>query len=252
MAVNPYLSIHTTGYAPTHDLYEGMVIENIQISGQDFYYIPRELSPSFDQIFGEDPLSSFSKYAIIECYLESTTGWGGEQEILSKFNFEVRNTTTLVVSRKRFGEVCAPIVPTGRNEKLKYRPCEGDLFYLPFSKSLFEIKFVDDENPVFYQLSKKYIWSIRCELVQLNNERFTTGIPDIDAFGEGLDRLNMGIVMEDGSYLVQEVGGIFIDESYTIGEPYDERVNFGDNDVIKQEFMDILNFSADNPFAERF
>jgi len=119
--------------------------------------------------------------------------------------------------------------------------------------SLFEIKFVDDENPVFYQLSKKYTWSLRCELVQLNNERFTTGIPDIDLYGEGLDRLNMGIVMEDGSYLIQEgEGGIFIDESYTVGEPYMEQTNFGDNDLIKQEFMEILNFDANNPFADRF
>ena len=252
MATNPYLSVHTYGYAPSITLYENMIIENIQISGQDFYYIPRELSPSLDQIFGEDVLSSFSKYAIIEAGIESVSGWGGSQELVSKFGFEVRNTTTLIMSRKRFGEVCTPIVPDNRPEVLRTRPCEGDLFYLPFSNSLMEIKFVDDENPVFYQLSKKYTWSIRCELVQLNNESFTTGIPEIDVFGINLNRLNSSITLEDGANLVYENGGVILDESYTVGEPYTEQVNFGDNDVIKKEFMDILNFNAQNPFSESF
>jgi Virus neck protein len=250
--LNPYLSSNTTGYAPSQDLYESLMIENIQISGQNYYYIPRILSSATDQIFGEDSLSSFEKCAQIEMYLSDFSGWGGEQEMISKFGFEVRNTATLTISRKRFQEEIYPITPDNRAESLKVRPCEGDLIYAPFSGSMFEIKFVDDENPIFYQLNKKHVWALRCELVQLNNERFNTGVPEIDAFGINLNRLNSTTIQENGDGIMLENGGSLIDEDFTVGTSYTEEVNYGDNDIIKKEFMDIMNFSADNPFSEKF
>jgi hypothetical protein len=252
MALNPYLSVHTKGYPTAQNLYESMLIENIQISGDDYYYIPRELSSRMDNIFGEDVLSSFSAYAILEMYLSDFTGYGGEQEMISKFGIEVRNTATFLVSRKRYGEVVVPILPEGRNAAVKWRPCEGDLIYVPVSKSLFEIKFCDDESPAFYQLSKKYIWSLRCELVQLNNEKFTTGVPDIDVFNINLDRLNTGINQEDGFSILCEDGGVMLDEDYVISQAYTEELGFGNNDDIKKEFMEIMNFDEKNPFSERF
>jgi hypothetical protein len=129
MALNPYLSVHTLGYATGQDLYENMMIENIQISGQNYYYIPRTLSTKFDQIFGEDVLSSFDSYAEIEMYLLDVSGLGGESEMISKFGFEIRDTASFILSRKRYREVVVPIVPESRHEKLKWRPCEGDLIY---------------------------------------------------------------------------------------------------------------------------
>ncbi len=250
--LNPYLSSNTLGFAPSQDLYESLVIENIQISGQNYYYIPRNLSESLDSIFGEDVLSSFSKYAEIEMYCLDFTGWGGEQEMISKFGFEIRNTATFIISRKRFQEEVFPITPDNRPDVLKNRPCEGDLIYVPFSKSLMEIKFCDDENPVFYQLNKKYVWSLRCELVQLNNERFNTGIDEIDVFGTNLDRLNTSLIQENGFTILCEDGGTMLDESYEVSEPYTEERGYGENDDIKKEFMDIMNFDSNNPFAERF
>ena len=250
--LNPYLSSNTTGYAPTQNLYESLVIENIQISGQNYYYIPRILSAATDQIFGEDGLSTFEKAAQIEMYLSDFSGWGGEQEMISKFGFEVRNTATLTISRKRFQEEIYPITPDNRPENLKVRPCEGDFIYAPFSGSLLEIKFVDDEAPVFYQMNKKYTWSLRCELAQLNNERFNTGVPDIDAFGINLDRLNSATMQETGDGIMLEDGGTLIDEDFTVAEPYTEDVNYGNNVELKKEFMDIMNFDAKNPFSERF
>jgi len=251
--INPYLTSATTGYAPTQDLYESLIIENIQISGQNYYYIPRTLSTKFDQIFGEDVLSSFQSYAEIEMYLSDVTGYGGESEMLSKFGMEIRDTASFVISRKRYHDAVVPIIPSDRNEKIKYRPCEGDLIFAPFSKSLFEIKFVEDEAPSFYQLNKKFVWSLRCELVQLNNEKFSTGNQEVDSmFNINLDRLNTGILMENGFAILCEDGGVLLDESYQVSSPFDDVIGFGDNDAIKKEFMEIMNFSADNPFGEKF
>lgn len=251
--INPYLTNATTGYNPTQDLYEGLIIENIQISGQNYIYIPRTLSTKFDQIFGEDVLSSFESYAEIEMYVSDVTGYGGESEMLSKFGMEIRDTATFVISRKRYTEVVVPIVPADRHEKLKWRPCEGDLIYAPFSASLFELKFVEDESPSFYQLNKKFVWSLRCELVQLNNEKFNTGNQEVDdKFNLNFDRLNTGILLENGFNILCEDGGVMLDESYEVSLPVNDMIGFGDNDAIKKEFMDIMNFSADNPFGEKF
>lgn len=251
--INPYLSGKLTGYAPTQDLYESLIIENIQISGLDVVYIPRTISAEFDQIFGEDVLSSFDTHAIIEMYLADINSYGGESEVLSKFGMEIRDTATFVVSRKRYGEVVVPIVPNDRNEAVKWRPNEGDLIYMPVSKSLMEIKFVEDEFPGFYQLGKKYVWSLRCELMQLNNEKFNTGVDEVDlTFNANVDRLNFNILTEDGYSLLTEDGGCILLEEYTEGTPYTDISNYGDNSKIKEEFMDIMNFSSDNPFNERF
>ena len=251
MTTNSYLRPQQ-GYNTEQNLYESMVIENIQISGNDLKYIPRTLSDSFDQIFGEDILSSFDSYATIEMWLSDFSGYGGESEMLSKFGMEIRDTATFMVSRKRFVEECTPIVPESRDASVKDRPCEGDLIYVPFSKSLFEIKFVEDEYPGFYQLNKKYIWALRCELVQLNNENFNTGINEVDdVFGNNLNRLTLSILAEDGSYILAEDGGRLLDESYVVGDPYNELLGYGDNDVLKKEFLEIINFDANNPFNER-
>jgi hypothetical protein len=249
--LNNYFTSHNRGDAGEQDLYEGMIIESIQMTGQEYYYIPRKLSDRFDQIFGEDVLSSFDNYASIEMWLENFSGYGGESEMLSKFGMEIRDTASFIVSRKRFTETVVPILPADRNQNIKWRPCEGDLIYVPFSQSLFEIKFVEDEYPGFYQLKKKYVWSLRCELVQLNNENFNTGLAEIDSvFGQNINRLNNTITMEDSSALMWEDGGSILNDEYEVAIPYHDLLGYGENSVIKQEFVDIMSFSENDPFNE--
>lgn len=253
MATNPYITTHEKSYKPTQNLYENMIIESIQIAGNDYYYIPRELSDKVDQIFGEDVLSSFNSYAKIEMFLENLTGYGGESEMMARFGMEIRDTASFIISRKRFTEIVVPIVPTTRNEKVKWRPCEGDLIYAPFSQSLFEVKFVEDEYPGFYQLKKKYVWALRCETVQLNNEKFNTGIDEIDDFfGQNINRLDNKIGLENGFAFVCEDGGNIILDTYTVAEQYNDIIGYGDNDAIKKEFTEIMNFDQNNPFNELF
>jgi hypothetical protein len=61
------------------------------------------------------------------------------------------------MARKRFAEEVTMADPT------LIRPREGDLIYFPLSKSLFEINFVEHENP-FYPLGKLYSYQITAEL----------------------------------------------------------------------------------------
>lgn len=250
MTTNTYLHPQQ-GYSFEQDLYEGVIIENIQISGTDIQYIPRTISGDFSQIFGEDVLSSFDSYATIEMWLADFSVYGGESEMLSKFGMEVRDTATFIVSCKRYREEVEPIVPASRPEAAKFRPCEGDLIYVPFSHSLFEIRFVEDKFPAFYQLNKQYVWALRCELVQLNNDKFNTGLAEVDdTFGKLGNRLDASILAENGVYILTEDGGRLLDETYTVSEPNADNKGYGDNKAIKEEFLKIINFDVNNPFAE--
>jgi hypothetical protein len=251
MAVNSYFHSTENGYASEQDLVERMNIEAIQISGQNYIYIPRTIN-KLDKIFGEDVLSSFDSYAEIEMYLLDFQGTGGQSEILSKFGMEIQDTASFIVARKRFTEVVVPIVPATRDPKVAWRPNEGDLIYAKHSKSLFVIMFVEDEEPGYYQLNKKYVWTLRTELVQLNNEKFETGYEEVDAyFGTNLNRLDMAFALENGSgnIVLEGPGGYVLLEDYVVSKEYDDARGYGDNDAIKQEFVKIMNFDSKNPFA---
>jgi hypothetical protein len=251
MATNSYFR-STIGVPSEQNIYENMIIESIKIAGYDFIYIPRTLN-KFDQLFGEDVLSSFESYVPIEMWIEDFSGYGGESEMLAKFGMEIRDTATFMISRKRFKETVSPIFPASRNAAVMDRPNEGDLIFAPFSKSLFEIKFVEDEYPGFYQLGKKYIWALRCELVQLNNEKFKTGNADIDEyFGTNINRLDHRILNENGDVWTLEAGGTILSEDYLESKPFDEMIGYGDMDIIKKEFSEIMDFTEDSPFGENF
>ncbi|HIJ11496.1 TPA: hypothetical protein HA278_05555, partial [Candidatus Woesearchaeota archaeon] len=139
MSKNPYFKHQQS----EKNLIEDITIESIKIHGYDMVYIPRTLVGE-DTIFGEDAISKFIDGNVIEMYIESVDGFQGEGDFISKFGLQIRDSVDLVVSKKRF------------EQSLLYQsdikvPREGDLIYFPLSKGLFEIKFVEHENP-FYQL----------------------------------------------------------------------------------------------------
>jgi hypothetical protein len=250
MPVNPYFQNANTGYASEQNLVEDLNIEAIEIAGLDVIDIPRTIN-KLDKIFGEDVLSSFDSYASIPMYILDFQGSGGQSEMLAKFGMEIRDTISFLVSRKRYKEIVVPIVPSSRDAKVVWRPNEGDLIFLPFSKSLYQIMFVEDEEPSFYQLSKKYVWTLRAELIQFNNETFATGHEEVDAYYmANLNRLDMCILLEDGSGVMElETGGYTLLEDYSVSKEYDDMRGFGDNEAIKAEFVKIMDFSDKDPFA---
>lgn len=158
-------------------LYEDLVIESLKMYGQDVLYIPRETITA-DEILNEE-YSKYQSAYMIEMYIANTDGFGGEGNLYTKFGLEIRDQATFIVSRRQFSR----LVQINENEIRQERPREGDLIYLPLSKGLFEVKFVEHESP-FYQLSQFPTYELQCELFEYSAEKFETGIRDVDQFEE--------------------------------------------------------------------
>ena len=173
MGRNVYFS---QGTANEQYLIEDIIVESLQIYGQDFYYIPRTLVAK-DDILGEDRLSEFKEAYGIEMYLENVDGFEGQGAFIQKFGLMMEQSATLTVARRRWDQLVGRFGQT----QLPNRPCEGDLLYFPLTKGLFEIKFVQHQNP-FYQLGKLYVYKLQVELFQYASEHIDTGHKDIDVF----------------------------------------------------------------------
>jgi hypothetical protein len=183
MPVNPYFNENS--FPPEQQLYEDLTIETIQIYGRDFYYIPRKLV-NLNKLYGEDTISRYEGSHKIEMYISTVDGFEGERDFIAKFGLEIRDQATFVVARKRFEQ-----------EVDQDRPKEGDLIYFPLTNSLFEIQFVEHENP-FYQLGRLYSYELKCELFRFSEEDFDSGIPEVDAIDERFG-YSFDVVLEDYS-----------------------------------------------------
>jgi hypothetical protein len=174
MATNVYFSPKVK---TEQNLYEDIVIESLKMYGQDVIYIPRQLI-NRDELLNED-YSKFTDAYTIEMYIETSEGFAGEGDLLGKFGVEIRDQATFVVARKRWEN----LVGFYNNSINDTRPSEGDLVYLPLSRSLFEIRFVEHEQP-FYQLNNLPTYKVECELFEYSNEELETGIREVDELQE--------------------------------------------------------------------
>ena len=59
------------------------------------------------------------------------------------------------------------------------RPLEGDLIYSPILTKLFEISFVDHDEP-FHQLDNNPVYKLRCKQYEYSQEAIDTGITVLD------------------------------------------------------------------------
>jgi len=166
------------------NLVKDLIDESIQIMGIDVYYLPRTLVNP-DMLFGEDNLSYFKQFIIIEMYLESFDRFGGQNEIFTRFGVENKEEAIFRVSRRRWED---SIGSTGV-AILDNRPTEGDLIYYPTANKIFEIKFVDHKDP-FYELNDYYSYKLECTLFQYGSEIIETGAEQVDiAVPAALDNL---------------------------------------------------------------
>ena len=171
MATNLYFSQKVRS---EQNLYEDIVIEALKTYGQDVFYLPRDIVNE-DTILGDDPVSSFNSSYMLEMYIENTEGFEGEGDLFTRFGVEIRDEATFVVSRKRWADTVARY----DNEITVQRPAEGDVIYLPLSKSFFQITHVEHEQP-FYQLSNLPVFKMRCQLYEYTGEDMDTGIDVLD------------------------------------------------------------------------
>ena len=154
---------------------ENLVVESIEIYGQDIYYLPRTLV-NRDTILGEDSDSTFDSARAIRAYVNNAEGWEGQSELLSKFGVRIEDKTTFIFSREKFKEKVDDL----ETLNVEGRPNEGDLIWFPVTKHLFEIQFVEAERP-FYQLGTGFVWECQCELFEYSDEEIDTGVTEIDA-----------------------------------------------------------------------
>ena len=137
--------------------------------GMDVLYIPRQLVQE-DGVFNEEVVSEFDDSYLLEAYLENVEGFQGGGDLLSKFGIRQSDEITLVISQQRFEDLISQFIVADSEVKLGTRPQEGDLIYFPVTNNYFEIKFVEHEDP-YYQLGKNYVFKLKCELFEYQDEK---------------------------------------------------------------------------------
>ena len=316
MAVNKHF--HTNGVsaiASEQSLYADLVAEAIHHRGHSVYYLDRTLVAE-DNVLGEDSLSKFNNQALIEMYMEdSGGGFAGQQELMTQFGLQNLSEATFVVSKTKFQEKTKQIQLEGSTDSpqsgsvqlesgtitdgtISYilnetdatdadRPFEGDAIYHPTLKKLFQINFVDHDDP-FNQLDTNPVYKLRCRLFDYGSEELDTGITEIDAiaddlsiasseyqltlenasfvgqpstldiFGYTLDFANVtldsSIVSEGddpasyGESLLLEDGSYIISEEFVLGDGVTDKT--AQNELFETLDDTVLDFSESNPFGD--
>jgi len=253
MAVNKHF--HTSGVAAIateQSLYADLVSEAIHHRGHSVYYLDRTLVAE-DTVLGEDSLSKFNTQASIEMYMEdSGGGFAGQQELMSQFGLQNLSEATFVVSKTKFQEKTKQLQietatdstssgsiqlesGTVSDSQISYilnetaatdadRPFEGDAIYHPTLKKLFEINFVDHDDP-FHQLDTNPVYKMRCRLFDYGSEALDTGIAAIDAIETALSTASsdyqLTLEQATGTTINQEIridhniseSGLLLDET---------------------------------------
>ena len=323
MAVNKHF--HTSGAAAVtseKNLYADLVAEAIQIYGHDVHYLDRTLVAE-DTVLGEDSISKFQYSAPIEMYMEDADGgFAGERELMTQFGLQNLSEATFVVSKERFqgktkqvriesgtdttgGSILVESGTLDSDYKLEGstfyiisetdatdsdRPLEGDAIYHPTLGKLFEINFVDHDDP-FHQLDNNPVYKMRCRLFEYSSEALDTGISAVDAIEDALStqaliyqftleqssavnediRLewghsaDAGLVLEEtdgdnivgendetsvGESIILENGSYLLNEEYIVGDMESTGDQTAQNELFDALDDTILDFSESNPFGD--
>ena len=313
MAVNKHF--HTNGVsaiASEQSLYADLVSEAIHHRGHSVYYLDRTLVAE-DTVLGEDSLSKFNNQSLIEMYMEdSGGGFAGERELMSQFGLQNLSEATFVVSKTKFQEKTKQIQlesgtdspesgsvqlesGTVTDSTISYilnetdatdsdRPFEGDAIYHPVLKKLFQINFVDHDDP-FNQLDTNPVYKMRCRLFDYSSDELSTGITEIDAISDDLSIASsefqftlerssiignsLSLDFEDvdlssdftldqtqilvdpnsfGETILLENGSFLISEEYIIGDGVTDKT--AQNELFETLDDTVLDFSESNPFGD--
>ena len=177
MALNPFF---LQGSPNEQRLVQELINEQLRIYGVEVVYIPRKFVRR-ETILREISSSKFDDNFALEAYVNNYDGYSGQGDILTKFGMSLKDDLSLIISKERFEDFIAPFLESESDEEivLSSRPREGDLVYFPLGQRLFEVKFVEHEQP-FYQLGKLYVYELKCELFEYEDEVIDTSIDEID------------------------------------------------------------------------
>lgn len=213
--LNPYFN-QSQNVEGESDLYEDLIIEAIQVVGEDLLYIQR-LESDFNSL-NEAQISELKKAFVIEAEVLSVENFGGDMDQFSYFGLAPMDRATFKMSIKRFKEQASFV-------DLK-DPVEGDLLYMKTGNIIWEIKRVRKDDK-FYIAGKRYCWIIECVLYQPNHEdNFQE--QDFVFPGEGLGDLVLGDIQQERQ-----------DESNIL--PLDAA----------QGIVEVSSFDVDNPFGDK-
>ena len=285
MAVNKaFHTNNSTSIQSEKNLYSDLVKEAIQIFGHDVYYIDRT-TVAIDNVLGEDSLSKFTSQVPIEMYVENAEGgYEGEKELMTQFGLENRNELTLVVHKERFQDLTkqlqiesgtddtggsillesGTIDQSGNSSELETittgsdfyiltetdavstdRPLEGDLVFHPILGKIFEVSFVDHDEP-FHQLDNNPIYKLNCKQYEYSSEAIDTGILDIDSIetDESKNTRDFQFTLEQSTAQNEEINiqharsnfGLLLEETdgdNIIGE--DDSTSIGENIILEND-----------------
>ena len=326
MAVNSiFHTSNVAALATEQNLYRDLVIEAIQAYGHDVHYLDRTLVNE-DTILGTDSLAKFNTQAKIEMYMENSEGgFAGEKELMSQFGLQNLSEATFVVAKTRFQDLTKQITIESGTDTLggailledgtldsatveasasfesgyiiseatstdSDRPLEGDLIYHPILNKLFQINFVDHDEP-YFQLDNNPVFKLKCRLFEYSQEFLDTGVTAIDEIEDALsldsgafqftleqetatinallteddDRVRYEIssdeliALEDSDMttstgsLLAEDGDYLIQETYIVGDGASSTTNLdtsAQNELFEVADNSVLDFSESNPFGD--
>ena len=176
MALNPFF---LQGSQSEQRLTQDLINEHLKIFGVEVTYIPRKFVRK-QTIIKEVQSSAFDDNFLLEAYVNTFEGYGGQGDIMTKFGVSLRDELTVTISKERFEDFISPFLEADEDYELASRPREGDIIFFPLGARLFEVKFVEHEDP-FYQLGKNYVYQLKCELFEYEDEVIDTGVDIIDS-----------------------------------------------------------------------
>ena len=314
--------------ATERSLYSDLVKEAIQIFGHDVYYMDRTLVAEDSVLGEDSLSKFLHQHPIEMYMEDSEGGFAGEKELMSQFGLQNLSEATFVVNKERFQELDRQIqiedgtdtssggsiqletgsidqssasstLTTVSGDNVFYilqdtaatdsdRPQEGDVIYHPVLDKMFQINFVDHDEP-FFQLDNNPVFKMRCRLFEYSSEVLDTGITDIDVIETELSidslqhqitmeqssavneniRLEVGtgddaglvleetegdnIIGEDdetsvGESILLEHGSYIIQEDYIVGDMDTDKT--AQNELFKSQASTVLDFTEKNPFGD--
>ena len=295
--------------ATERSLYSDLVKEAIQIYGHDVYYMDRTLVAEDTILGEDSLSKYRTQHPIEMYMEDADGGFAGERELMNQFGLQNLSEATFVVNKERFQELDRQIqiqdatdtssggsiqleagtidqssssstLSTASGDNVFYilqdtaatdsdRPQEGDAIYHPVLDKIFQINFVDHDEP-FYQLDNNPVYKLRCRLYDYSSEIIDTGISDIDAIETeqsqsaliyqftleqssavneeirletGTDDLDTGLLLEetDGDNIVGESDSTSVGESILLEQAADS----GDDQYLIQEDYIVGDFDQD-------
>jgi hypothetical protein len=200
MPTSPYFPTYYGGTSGEQGLLQDLVDEQIKLFGTDIYYMPRTILK--DNTLDDIIYNRYTEQFQIEMMLQNVEGFGSPSEFISKFGLRITDEVRFSVSQRRWDAEVAEHNPT---LTVDGRPNEGDLLYFPLTQDLYEIKFVEREDP-FYQLGKIYYYTMTAEIYEYGSDDISTGVAEIDA---------IETIFSNAIALTMAVGGF---SDFTIGE----------------------------------